>query len=413
MREERRRRRIELNRLLWMGCLCYVLTGFTLVIVGSVLPELLAFYAKDYIDGGLLVLIQFVGLLCGVLGMPVAIRLLGRRWTIVLGLLLLSIETCFLAFPPWQAVKPILFFAGFGAGLVEASIGSLVLLAVADRPALAMSRLEVTFGLGALAMPFLASWLIAREAWIYAFPVLGIGALLLAAVWVGLSFGALNGKLRKGRAEAEAGFASGDSGSTVKGGGAYVFMLCILFFSLYGGSEASIIHFLPSVFIEDRFASASVASLIVSVYWIGMVVGRAITGMLADRFGYWRFLLVSSAGAVVCLALLAASGGLWSGFALAFAVGLFMSGMFAIALIYANMQLPGHTDKTTSALMAVNGLGGALLPYLAGWTMETFRPEATVWLLTGCMALMFVFVAMTRLGPAFARQGQRTAGKEK
>lgn len=392
-----------MKRLLWMGCLCYVLTGFTLVIVGSVLPELLAHYSKGYGDGGKLVLIQFIGLLGGVLSMPGMIRLVGRRWTVVIGLVGMSVETCFIVSPPWGITMPLLFVAGYGAGLVEASIGSLVLLAAKERPAAAMSKLEITFGAGALAMPFLVSWLIVRDAWLFAFPVLGVSALLLAVVWVFLSFGELDRTLVRGALTEEAhpdsrnaDEAAGSSSKRSKAGNKYIFVLCALFFFLYGGSEVSIIHFLPSVFMEDRFASASAASLVVSVYWIGMVVGRTATGLLADRFGYYRFLLVSAVGAVIVLGVLAAGGGLRSGFALSFLIGLFMSGMFAIALIFANMQMPGRTDRTTSLLMAVNGSGGALLPYLSGWTMEKFPAQATIWLLTGCMGLMLLFLILVR-----------------
>ncbi|WP_158606604.1 MFS transporter [Paenibacillus ginsengarvi] len=409
-----------MGRLLWMGCLCYVLTGFTLVIVGSVLPELLAFYGKSYNDGGLLVFIQFIGLLCGVLCMPVFTKLAGRRWTVVLGLLFLSVETCFVAAPSWGWTTPILFAAGFGAGLVEASIGSLVLLAAGDRPAAAMSRLEITFGIGALTMPFLVSFLIKRGAWIYAFPTLGLGSLLLAAVWMFLRFGPLNRSLRKGVLfEVEGGVSDSSDAEktqTIPSSGARlsrtsVFVLCALFFSLYGGSEASLIHFLPSVYIEDRMATASAASLVVTVYWVGMVIGRAVTGLLADRFGYYPFLLVSTLGAVLSLALTAMGGGLWSGFALAFCIGLFMSGMFAIALIFANQQIPGRTDKTTSLLMAVNGLGGALLPYLAGWTMETFSANMTVWLLTISMGCMLLFLVLVHQLGWITRWSRRAAEK--
>lgn len=408
-----------MNRLLWMGCLCYVITGFTLVIVGSVLPEFLEFYSKGYSDGGLLVLIQFLGLLGGVLSMPVSSRLLGRRGTVVLGLFLLSVETCFLAAPPWPLTMPILFVAGFGAGLVEASIGALVLLAVRDRPAAAMSRLEVTFAIGALAMPFLVSWLIIRQAWIWAFPVLGLSALLLAVVWVFMPFGELDRSLRRGAEFADRSAdgqpepnATQTSSQGGNGTNLTVFVLCALFFLLYGGSEASLIHFMPSVLIEDRGATSSAASLVVSTYWIGMVIGRAVTGLLADRFGYHRFLLVSTSGAFFVLVALAIGGSLAGGFVLSFLVGVFMSGMFAIALIFANRQMPGQTDRSTSLLMAVNGLGGAFLPYLAGWTMENFPVSATVWLLAGCMGLMLSFLILVPQARLLTKSVRRYPGTE-
>ncbi|PYI55827.1 MFS transporter [Paenibacillus flagellatus] len=414
-----------MKKLLWMGCLCYVLTGFTLVIVGSMLPELLAHYGKGYSSGGLLVFVQFVGLLVGVLGMPALLKIAGRRRTVGLGLVFMSAETLFLASPPWALTMPIVFLAGCGAGLVESSIGSLILHAAKDRPAAAMSKLEVTFGAGALAMPTLVAWLIAQDAWIAAFPVLGLSALLLAAVWMPMSFGEeLDRFIGKSRGErrvrdeqpSQAAGGEGEGRSGIAAGSrsnGTAFALCALFFLLYGGSETSFIHFMPSVFIEDREAGTSVASLVVSDYWIGMIVGRALTGLLADRFGYYRFLLVSSAGAAVALAALAVGGGLAGGFVLAFFVGLFMSGLFAIALIFANTQMPGQTDRSTSLLMAVNGLGGALLPYLAGWTMETYPVRVTVWLMAAGMGLMLAFLVLVRFATFFSKVGEWYTGVKK
>jgi FHS family glucose/mannose:H+ symporter-like MFS transporter len=251
-------------------------------------------------------------------------------------------------------------------------------------------------------MPFLVSWLIGLDAWIAAFPILGVSALLLAVCWMFMSFRSFNDLLSRKAARAAAAqkrtvernpVASGQGRSSAK---LAVFALCALFYLLYGGTEVSLIQFLPSVFMEQRSASSSTASAVLSVYWIGMTIGRTATGLLADKFGYYRFLLVSTIGAVIALGLLALGGGLGGGVVLAFLVGLFMSGMFAIALIFANSRLPGHTDRTTSLLMAVNGLGGALLPYVSGWTMDLLPVQMTVWLLTGCMALMLGFLVLIR-----------------
>lgn len=81
-----------INRLIWMGCLSYIVTGVTLVIMGAVLPELLLNYDLNYTDGGILVFVQFVGMLLGVLSMPAISRRFSRKRGVMIGLLMISAE---------------------------------------------------------------------------------------------------------------------------------------------------------------------------------------------------------------------------------------------------------------------------------------------------------------------------------
>ncbi|MET3207639.1 UNVERIFIED_CONTAM: fucose permease [Paenibacillus sp. PvR008] len=57
-------------------------------------------------------------------------------------------------------------------------------------------------------------------------------------------------------------------------------------------------------------------------------------------------LVKGTAGAFVLIALL----------------GLGMSGIFSIALVFASKMMPGTEESTTSLLIGAGGVGGALLP---------------------------------------------------
>ncbi|MFP3822520.1 MFS transporter, partial [Bacillus sp. SIMBA_008] len=76
------------------------------------------------------------------------------------------------------------------------------------------------------------------------------------------------------------------------------------------------------------------------------------------------------------------SKNVWFGFALCFFLGLFMAGMFAIALIITNHFYPGKTETTTSILLASNGLGGSLLPIAVGWSLDEYPAQTAFWLFT-------------------------------
>lgn len=404
-----------MKRLLWIGCLSYLLTGFTHVILGAVLPELLLHYGGTYSDGGRLVFLEFAGFLCGVLLMPRLAALMSRRRALLLAAMLLgAAETCLSLLPSWGMVMTLAAVAGFGFGLTEAGIGTFVLIAAKEKQAVAMSRLEVFFGLGALVMPFISSFLISHGMWRFSFLVLGISALCLIPVWLRLSFGELDGLLAAKRGggtrdnddEAAAGRGTQDATGTKTHGvtgrlpaaqygvtGGLVLGLFICIFFCYVGAEVAIVNYLPSVFSEKLAVSSSTATLSVTAYWLAMVLGRLVAGTIAERTSYLRFLVVTVAGAVVTLAALGLVGGLPASFALVLASGLLMAGMFAVALIYANRLLPAAlTERTSSLLIASGGLGGSLLPLLVGRVMDAFDAQAAVWSAGIAMALMLALL---------------------
>ncbi|GAV13080.1 MFS transporter [Paenibacillus sp. NAIST15-1] len=376
-----------INRLIWMGCLSYIVTGVTLVIMGAVLPELLLNYGLNYTDGGILVFVQFVGMLLGVLSMPAISRRFSRKRGVIIGLLMISAELLLFLLPPWPVVILIAGFAGAGAGLVESGIGTIILIAVKEKQAIAMSKLEVTFGLGALTIPFVASFLIARGIWTYSFLLLGVSALFTAIAWQRMSFGHVDAMLTRTVGKGSEAKRESYSGKSIP-----FLVLCAFFFMLYGGSEVSVVHFFPSLFIERWGVATSDATLTVTVYWTAMVIGRALCGVLAEKITYYRFLWITTVLSVLVLLTLPFISQAWGGYVISFLLGLGMAGMFAIMLIYANSALPGMTERTTSILLAANGLGGSLLPIAVGRMMDIWPVQAVMWLFFGVMVTMLLLV---------------------
>lgn len=148
--------------------------------------------------------------------------------------------------------------------------------------------------------------------------------------------------------------------------------------------------------MDEASASASL-----SVFWGLIVVGRLFAGRIADRSGYFRFLLVSTMIGAGMLGLMALTGNaaaalLWTGLA-----GLLWSGVFAVALLYVNQYIPGMTERTTSLLIAAGGVGGALLPRTAGWFMDHYGAETTMWMIALAASLLIALLGFMRL---FARR---------
>ncbi|WP_084224906.1 MFS transporter [Paenibacillus pectinilyticus] len=375
-----------MKRLLIMGCLSYLLTGCTHVILGAVLPELLAHYGRSYSGGGILVFLEFGGFMIGVLSMPFLIRRISRRSTITLAFVCLFIAMLSIALlPPWPLFIGLTFMAGVSFGLVESSISTFVLMAAKEQQAVAFSKLEVFFGLGALFMPLVSSLLIAAGLWKYAFMLLAISAIATGIIWSKLSLGEHDELLAH---KADRTQKTMKAPVLTKKSLLFLGLLMAVFF-LYCGMENTIVNFLPSIFKDQLHASSSISTLAVTAYWIAMVVGRLFTGVIAEKMTYFRYLAVSFAGSLLTVLVWLFSTSLWSSFAVILLLGIFMSGMFAVALIYANQLLPGRTEQTTSTLIAAGGLGGAILPLGVGWGMDHFHVGVSIWFVLVSMCVVF------------------------
>ncbi|UJF32142.1 MFS transporter [Paenibacillus hexagrammi] len=295
---------------------------------------------------------------------------------------------------PWSMAVTFVFIAGISFGLVESSISTFVLLAAKEQQAIAFSKLEVFFGVGALIMPLISSVLIAAGAWKYAFLLLGGSSLAMAVIWSKLSLGEHDQLLAH---KAKRDQPSVKLPRLSKRALAVLLMFMFVFF-VYAGMENTIVNFLPSMFKEQMQLSSSMSSLTVTAYWLTMVIGRIFAGVIAEKLTYFRYLAVSYALSLLMVLWWVFNSSAWSGFAIVLLLGLFMSGMFAVALIYANQLLPGRTEQTTSFLIASGGLGGAVLPLASGWSLDRFHVSATVSAIAvGMLVVLLVVLYAKRL----------------
>jgi FHS family glucose/mannose:H+ symporter-like MFS transporter len=126
------------------------------------------------------------------------------------------------------------------------------------------------------------------------------------------------------------------------------------------------------------------------------VIGRVFAGYIAEKYSYFGFLAFTCGGSVVLLMLLALNTTIWGGYAIILLLGLLMAGMFAVALIFANRFIPGMTERTTSLLIASGGLGGALLPLGAGWSMDQFAAGVTLWIFVMLILISFAIILYSK-----------------
>jgi FHS family glucose/mannose:H+ symporter-like MFS transporter len=313
---------------------------------------------------------------------------------------LVIVHTLLYFHPIWIFVVVLATINGLGFGMAQTSIGTMLLETSILRKAVMLSRLEVSFGVGALAMPIISSFLITHQHWSASFAVIVLLAMSLTITW---SFTHIDHKSAsiKTMKDEEKRTASIKQLNLPQ----LTIFLCFVF--LYVGIETSIINFLPSILVRRDALSTSDATLSVTFFWIAMVVGRILSGVIAEKVGYHRFLHYSSLGGLMFLIAIAVIKGMVASFALVFMLGLFLSGVFAIVIVFANQALNGSTKQTTSMLIAAGGIGGSILPLFIGWTMDQFQTSVTVWLLVICNALMCLLLLNVRRSVANYKKARK------
>lgn len=424
-----------MKKLLWIGCLSYLVIGIAHVVGGSVLEQLIAHYGVTYKDGGQWIMNQFLGFMVGVLLAPNLTARIGKRGAVLLAMGLLAVsEAAYSLLLPWGWMLAIAPVAGVGFGMTEAIVGAAIIDLVKGK-ASAMSRLETFFGIGALIIPVTVAFLIQEHIWQLAFPILSAMAGITFVLWLTMSFGELDGQLglasrsaasgAKERPESKSVEAGTGADASLDDGGSLgaasdsrpsrrqvlgysgrllpFLILCALFFLVYVGMEMSFSNYLPSILITRTEMGEASAAATLSLFWGTVVLGRLFAGAIAERIGYGRYLAIATLGAMIVFLLMTVTTSMNGMLALIALSGLFFSGVFGIALVYANNLLPGMTERTTSLLVAFGGIGGAVFPRLTGWLMDRYDVESTIAYLAALVVLMLALLGV------MLRQGRRLA----
>lgn len=163
---------------------------------------------------------------------------------------------------------------------------------------------------------------------------------------------------------------------------------------LYVGAEVSIgsvmINFLHQPDVLD--VSLDRGGQILSLYWLGAMVGRFAGSALLTRLRATFLLAIAAAiAALLCLTVSQGAGLVAAGCAIA--VGLVNSIMFP-TIFTITLERSSASAAATSGLLCMAIIGGALLPRIAGWIADTFSLH-TVFLLPAAAYVAITVFAIT------------------
>lgn len=341
----------------------FVLTGIVTTILGPILPMLSSRWLLSDALAGSLFTAQFLGSLLGVLSTSVLLPRRGFRTVLAAGFLLMAAGVSGLGLSGWPFGWLAIFGFGVGLGLTIPSTNLYVSQAASGRRAAALSILNLSWGLGAVACPLLIA-LFGRRVGLPGL-LISLGTVLAAFA---LAFSSqtlsVNPQRPSPRERSPAFWAHFEPRPRA-------WALAALFF-LYVGTENALGGWVAT---HARRVSGPPEALWVvtpSAFWGALLLGRALAPV-ALRFLIEAKLaavglLLASCGTLAVL-LSTTPSGIRVGAGIA---GLGLAPVFPILVAWLAQQFESEAPRAGGVMFALAGCGGATLPWLVGAVSTRF-----------------------------------------
>jgi fucose permease len=335
----------------------FVLAGIVTTLLGPILPLLIARWALTDERAGLFFTFQFCGNLVGIASLGYLLSRRGYGRTFVIGFAAITLGIAGLNSRNEFACLMSTATFGYGLGLILSGINLWVAEVAGSGRTAALSILNFSWGIGAIACPALV--LLAHQAQRLSFLLFGIAGL---SALVAFAIATTNIEPRPAQNSesktAEVRQRFGKSFTIALGG---------LFF-LYIGTEGCVGGWTASLAKRTGTTTGNLWELAPMFFWAGLLAGRAIAPAILRRVSE-RTLFTTG------LILAGGSNGalLWAtsfrGVAICVAAsGLGLSCIYPLIISWMVGHYGSEAKHTGSMMFALANVGGAILPAIVGFT---------------------------------------------
>ena len=350
------------NRPVLFGSACAGMFIFGIVgaLLGTLfgLPDVRARLDLSLGRQGNLFSILYLGLLATTLAAGPTIDRYGSRVVLLLSSALVAVGFAgFAAGAGYRAAIVSALALGIGGGGLNIATNTVVSEIYPRGRGRMLNYLGVFFGAGALSVPLLAS----------SFgPRVSIGALLVSSAVLAGACAVSYASLAFPPAREAANFSPRDIPAAVRRPGVAL-LAALLFFET--GNEASVSGWV-STYVGYAGWSARTATAVLAVYWVAVIVGRALAGRLHGRLSSGFLLVLCGAGSMAGCAWLMASHSLWMLVGASVVTSASLAGVYPTALAVAGDRYQRLAGTVFGTLFAVGALGGMALPSALGHLSE-------------------------------------------
>ena len=367
----------------WMGVLVY---GYLNAMLGTVLPNLTEKLKLDKAQAGSFFMAISIGLVVSSVPSGPAMDALGTKTVVCLGLLLVTSAFWGLSrITSPKMLYPLAFVLGLGGSMIVAGENTMVSLLNPGQRETAANVLNLFFGVGAFVAPLVVVPILKRR---------GFSAVLVISSLISAVTLALHLSLGFPAAPQAQGFPLARASALLTQPRLLLLMFLVF---LYVGTEFSIWSWTVTFFTTEREYDQKSASRLISAFALTIIVGRLAARWVLAALGPEKTLLLSAAGAALCLFTVFRARPRPLITSAALAAGLFMAAIFPTSLGLAGRYFPELVGTAISLVITGGWLGAIAIPPAVGYVAKQRGVARGILIPVGASALMILTPALLLL----------------
>ena len=328
--------------------------GMIAAMLGTILPDLSDRFQLTPKQNGTIAFAQAVGLMLASLGVGPLLDDFGKKLGLILGLSLIAIVL--FALPRsagFRSIVFLLFLLGMGGGIVVTGANALMSDVGEAHRGIALNLVNIFFGLGGLATPFISANLFKRN-WIrLCYTIAGLTVVTLA-IQVAAHMPPPTGTGR---------FIFADAGPVL--GRPILFLLGFLLF-LYVGCEVGIWNWLVRHLIAQGIPESRALNILSLGFALGLLIGRVGASIVLISAPPVYITLAASVAMAVTTFLLLRTNNPTTAAALVFLAGLSMAPVFPTTLAIVGDAFPRMTGTAIGIVITCGWAGLAVSSHIIG-----------------------------------------------
>jgi fucose permease len=340
--------------LIFAAIVAIFIYGMIAAMLGTILPDLSDRFHLSPSQNGTIAFAQALGLILASLAVGPLLDNEGKKIGLILGLALISIALFALPRSPgFRSIMLLLFLLGVGGGILVTGANALVSDVSESHRATALNLVNLFFGLGALATPFIAANLFGRN-WVrlcYTIASLTLVTLAIQAITK------MPGPTGAGR------FILADAAPVL---GRPLLFLVGLFLFLYITCEVGIWNWLPRHLIAQGIPESRALNILSLGYALGLLIGRAGVLPVLTRVPAITVTLVASVVMAVTTFLMLRTKRPGVALVLVFLAGISMAPVFPTTLAIVGDAFPRMTGTAIGFVITCGWTGLAVSSRIIG-----------------------------------------------
>jgi fucose permease len=340
--------------LIFAAILAIFVYGMIAAMLGTILPELSERFRLTPTQNGAIAFVQALGLIIASLGVGPLLDTQGDKIGLILGLA--CIAAALFLLPRASGYRPVLllmFLLGMGGGIVVTGANSLANSVSGQHSAIALNLVNLFFGLGGLATPFIAANIFKRNTsrLCYTIASLTVVALIVQAI----------SKMPAPTGNAQ--FLLANVGPIL--GRPLLFMLGLFLF-LYITCEVGVWNWLPRHLIAQGIPESRALNILSLGFALGLLIGRVGVSPILAHAPAIDVTLGASIAMAITTFLMLQTNKPGPAFALVFIAGLSMAPVFPTTLAITGVAFPRMTGTALGFVITCGWIGLAVSSWIIG-----------------------------------------------